>query len=132
MAGIQVLPFGIAVQNDWFDAPPMDINIPLTADPETGRALGLVARWASCHTGYLGQHKCVRPPREHTFDVFNEQSGGHVYGEDGTIIPCGMITAVGHHAPPLGDRVSPKDIARAVEDVAVQVMAVRAYAVDAG
>jgi hypothetical protein len=78
----------------WFDQPQFTGPQPITVDPDTGRLMGHLAAWGTCHVGF--RDRCVTPPRSasgygffHTARI--PTSGGP--------LDVGIITMDTGHAP---------------------------------
>lgn len=131
MSGIIESKFGYKFPKSWMELPADAGMEPLTVDPDTGRARGMVALRNTCHKGYAGE--CKTPPFELDYDEFNHGSGGHVYvyGDDPAEVErasVGVITALGGHEGGSRRITSSREMNKAMaEDLAVQAMVGRAY-----
>lgn len=87
------MPVPVHPPREWFDDPGFSRLTPLTV-LDTGRVLGHLAGWDSCHTGFPGE--CVRPPRSPSGYAYFLL--GEVECSDGSRVACGQITMHTGHA----------------------------------
>lgn len=89
-----VASIGPAAADDLLPADELPGPTPWTVSADGRTADGHLALWASCHTGFP---KCVKPPREDSFDFFNL---GDYLAADGRRVPVGKVTVGTGHAGP--------------------------------
>ena len=77
----------------WFNDPDLAGPTALTVSDD-GRVFGHLALWDSCHTGF--QNRCVKPPRDPDFSVFESC---HVIADDGVRVAVGPLVVDDGHAP---------------------------------
>ena len=77
-----------------FDDPALPGPTPVTVDRDTGRVVGHLALWDSCHVGLPG--RCVQPPRSASnYAAFHQST---VITPDGDRLAVGRLTVGGGHA----------------------------------
>lgn len=77
-----------------FQPPALHGPTPVTIDRSTGRVVGHLALWDSCHTGLPG--RCVQPPRSASNYASFHQST--IVTDDGERLAVGRLTVGGGHA----------------------------------
>lgn len=77
-----------------FGDPALPGPTPVTIDRDTGRVVGHLALWDSCHVGLPG--RCVQPPRSASgYSAFHQST---VVTADGDRVAVGRLTVGGGHA----------------------------------